>query len=100
MYIILWEYQVKLEKQAEFEKIYAANGAWAELFKKGTGYLGTELLYKADQPPCFLTIDRWASKQAYETFLTRWAGEYKFLDTQCEGLTEQESLLGTWSSTA
>ena len=100
MYIIIWEYQVKPEQQAEFEKIYAANGAWAELFKKGTGYLGTELLYKADQPLRFLTIDRWVSKQAYETFLTHRASEYKFLNAQCEGLTEQESLLGTWNSTA
>lgn len=100
MYVIIWEYQVKPDKQAEFEKTYAANGAWAELFKKGTGYLGTELLCKADQSLHFLTIDRWESKQAYETFLTHWGNEYQSLDAQCEGLNEQESLLGMWSSTA
>ena len=98
MYVIIWEYQVKPEKQTEFENVYATNGAWVELFKKGMGYLGTELLQKIDQPLCFLTIDRWESKQAYELFLSHWANEYKSMDAQCEGLTEQESLLGIWNS--
>jgi hypothetical protein len=44
MYLILWEYHVKPEKRAEFEQIYSPGGAWAELFQKGTGYLGTELM--------------------------------------------------------
>jgi heme-degrading monooxygenase HmoA len=58
MYIIIWEYQVKPDKQAEFEKIYAANGTWAELFKKGTGYLGTELIRSTELPEQYVTIDR------------------------------------------
>ena len=98
MYVIIWEYQVKLEKQAKFEKIYAANGAWTELFKKGTGYLGTELLRHTNQPLRFLTIDRWTSKEDYEAFRSRWEKEYKVLDAQCESLTESESTLGKWDA--
>ena len=96
MHIIIWEYQVKPERQAEFEKIYAANGAWAELFKRGTGFLGAELYRKADQPLSFLTIDRWISKEEYGAFLSQWREEYKALDTQCEDLTESESQIGEW----
>ena len=95
---IVWEYQVKAEKQLEFEEIYSPNGVWAELFKKSTGYLGTELLCDKNQPHRYLTIDRWVSKEGYEAFQSRWEEEYKVLDAQCEGLTERESLLGRWIS--
>ena len=98
MFIILWEYQIKLEKQSEFESIYFPNGAWAELFKKSTGYLGTELLRDEINPQRYLTIDRWNSKEDYEAFMYQYEKEYKALDAQCEGLTESESLLGKWET--
>ena len=99
MYIIVWEYQVKPDKQAEFEKIYSPKGAWAELFKEGPGYLGTELIRSTELPKQYITIDRWASWENYEAFLSQWNDEYKKLDLMCDGLTEHESCLGRfWSS--
>lgn len=96
MYIIIWEYRVKPERVAEFEEVYAANGAWAQLFKKEAGYLATELLNDPNEAYRYITIDRWKSSQDYEAFLLQWEAEYAALDTQCEHLTEQESLLGKW----
>ena len=98
MYVIIWEYQVKADRSAEFEKIYGENGVWVKLFKNGSGYLGTELLLDSRQLPRYLTIDRWASEVDYETFLSSYRKEYDKLDAQCEGLTEQESLLGKWET--
>jgi heme-degrading monooxygenase HmoA len=93
MYIILWEYHIKPEKREKFEQIYSPTGAWVELFKKGAGYLGTELLRDEENPLRYLTIDRWASKAEYEAFLSTWEQAYAQMDAQCEGLTERESLL-------
>jgi heme-degrading monooxygenase HmoA len=98
MYVVLWEYQVKAEKRSEFEKIYSANGAWADLFKTGTGYLGTELLRNENEPLHYLTIDRWDSRESYEAFQSQRENEYKHLDAQCDGLTEREAPLGRWNS--
>jgi heme-degrading monooxygenase HmoA len=98
MYIIIWQYQVKFEKQSQFERIYSSNGAWAELFKNSAGYLGTELFHDKTIPQRYLTIDRWESKKEYEAFLTEREDEYKTLDKQCEGLTESESLVGNWET--
>jgi len=98
MYVIIWEYRVKADRVAEFEKIYSTTGAWAELFKKGKGFLRTELLRDEKHPHLFITIDQWASSEDYESFLSQWKSEYAILDTQCEGLTEQETLLGKWES--
>ena len=98
MFIVLWEYQVGQEKQNEFMRIYAADGAWTKLFRKADGYLGTELMRDETQPARFLTIDRWESKESFDAFQAHFDKEYQELDAQCEGLTEQETLLGRWQS--
>jgi len=98
MYLILWEFQVKANHIAEFEKIYAVDGAWAELFKKGQGFMGTELLHSSEHPLAYITIDRWVSVKDYESFLSQWKDEYGKLDAQCEGLTERESCLGKFET--
>lgn len=98
MFIVIWEYQVNAEHLAEFERIYASNGTWADLFKNGKGYLGTELLRDEQEPRRFLTIDRWVSAEEYHAFMAKWHSEYKVLDAKCEGLTEREALIGRWSS--
>jgi heme-degrading monooxygenase HmoA len=98
MYVIIWEYQVKAEQLVAFEEIYASNGAWAELFKKEDGYISTELLHDSNKPQRYITIDRWTSLGDYESFRSQWKSEYARVDAQCEGLTEQETLLGRWES--
>ena len=98
MYVIIWEYQVKADSVVEFERIYASNGAWAELFRKEAGYLGTELLRDSTHPRRYITIDRWTSSGDYESFRSQWKSEYASLDAQCEGLTVQERVLGKWES--
>jgi len=96
MYIIIWEYQVKLEHVRKFEEIYSASGAWAELFKKAEGFVSTELLHHTGYADLYLTIDRWLSSDDYKVFLSRWQTEYARLDAECEGLTVNETLLGKW----
>ena len=89
---------MKQEYIAEFEKIYGKNGSWADLFQKGRRYLGTELLRDSNKLRHYLTIDRWASSDDYEAFLSTWREEYEKLDAQCQGLAEQENLLGKWET--
>ena len=98
MYIIIWEYHVKAEHSEEFEKIYRANGTWAGLFQKQNGYRGTELLRDRQNKERYLTVDRWVSLRDYESFLSQWNKEYEALDAHCEGLIEQETMLGTWET--
>jgi quinol monooxygenase YgiN len=98
MHIIIWQYHVKAEHVSEFEKIYASDGTWAELFQKADGFLSTELARHHENPARCLTIDRWTSKEAYEAFKTDYSQEYSELDARCEELTEMERLLGGFES--
>lgn len=96
MYVILWEYRVKMNKLSEFETAYSSEGAWAELFKRSAGFIAVELLRDQTDPQHYLTIDRWRSKAEYEDFLSRWQEDYRALDALCENMTESEALIGKW----
>lgn len=100
MYIIIWEYQVKPERVADFETIYGEHGAWTDLFERGIGYLGTEFLADPNNQHRYMTIDRWFSAQAYNNFLIRYQAEYEILDAECNQLTKSEILLGKWEVVA
>ncbi len=96
MYVIIWEFRAKTGREADFERVYGPDGEWTEFFKRGEGYLGTELLRDTANPSHYLTIDRWASSTAYEAFRRQWVDEYVRLDKRGEALTEHEALLGCW----
>jgi heme-degrading monooxygenase HmoA len=98
MYVIIWEYQVRAERVAEFVEIYSGTGPWTKLFQNSKGYWGTELLREERGAHRYITIDRWTSSQDHISFLAEWKIEYETLDAQCQGLTEQEALLGNWES--
>lgn len=44
MYVIVWEFHASEGKEKEFERVYGSGGAWADFFKRGKGYVRTELL--------------------------------------------------------
>ena len=96
MYLIVWEYHVKVDCTGDFEKIYGENGDWVELFQKECGYAATELLQNEQDPQRYLTIDHWDSQEAYERFHIQRQDEYETLDARCQELTECEFLLGRW----
>jgi heme-degrading monooxygenase HmoA len=98
MYVIIWEYYVKPDYTAKFEKIYGERGIWVGLFERENSYLGTELLRDANDLRHYMTIDRWVSVLDYELFLSKWRKEYEKLDAECEALIEREFLLGKWES--
>ncbi len=91
-----WEFTVPLARQAEFESHYGPDGDWAQLFGRGTGYLGSELLQDRADPQRYLTVDRWSSAEAWRAFRTRFAAEYERLDRELEGLAVREAPLGEY----
>jgi heme-degrading monooxygenase HmoA len=98
VYVVLWRFRPLKDRESEFERAYSPSGEWARLFRRGEGYLGTELLQRSDDPREYLVLDHWASRAAYETFRARFGGEYRQLDRRLEELTEEEAPLGTFET--
>ena len=64
----LWEFTVPPGRQSEFEAHYGPEGDWVRLFRRATGYLGSELLQDRADPQRYLTVDRWTSPEAWRAF--------------------------------
>ncbi|HEY4612884.1 MAG TPA: antibiotic biosynthesis monooxygenase, partial [Bacteroidota bacterium] len=75
MLIIIWKFRAKRGQEQTFEQAYGPDGAWVTLFRKGNGYLGTELLRSQDGS--YVTIDRWNSQEAYAVFQNDHSSDYQ-----------------------
>lgn len=96
MFIAIWEFQVKPEHRAEFERHYAGGGSWAELFRTDPAYQGTQLLRDRQTPGRYVTIDTWSDEAAYHAFKEREEARYRKLDAAFEAFTEREALVGSF----
>ena len=98
LFTVVWEFHVPDFQRRAFEKAYGPDGAWAQLFRTGAGYMRTELLCDRETPGRYLTIDYWRSRQAFVGFNKRKRAEYEVLDKKCAALTQKEKMLGEFES--
>jgi heme-degrading monooxygenase HmoA len=96
MFVVVWQFEIAEEKIVDFEGAYGPDGAWAQLFRSSPEYLGTELLRDAYASGVYLTIDRWASDEAFRSFRKDHDSEYEKLDRACDALTSRETRIGAY----
>jgi uncharacterized glyoxalase superfamily protein PhnB/heme-degrading monooxygenase HmoA len=96
----VWEYEVPTEAEPEFIRHYAPDGAWVRLFRRASGYLGTQLYRDRQRPGRFFTVDHWLDEAAYREFRRAFAAEFEALDQTCAGLTRREAHLGDYEPIA
>jgi heme-degrading monooxygenase HmoA len=97
MFVVVWQFEITEEKIAAFEAAYGSDGVWAQLFRSSPDYLGTELLRDAYIPGSYLTIDRWASEEAFRAFRKNHDADYEALDRSCDSLTSRETRIGAYT---
>jgi heme-degrading monooxygenase HmoA len=95
-YVIVWEFWVRQEKEAEFVVKYGPEGTWARFFSGSAGYIKTELVKDVADRFRYLTLDYWQAEEEFNRFRQQHLGEYGRLDKEFEGLTETETRLGAF----
>lgn len=96
MIAIVFRYEVR--DPDTFEAEYGPEGDWAQFFRQGTGYIGTELLRDVDEPERYLVIDRWESAEAYNGFLSEHNEEYMRRGDESRFHYVQELRFGTFEN--
>jgi heme-degrading monooxygenase HmoA len=86
-------FSYEVAERPAFERAYGPEGTWAQFFRRGEGYLGTELLRSDER--CLL-LDRWTSREAYEAFLAAHREEYERRSAEAEALYLREERVGTF----
>ena len=96
MIALVFRYEVR-DPEA-FGEIYGPEGDWAQFFRSGEGYIGTELLHDVEEPDRFLVIDRWESIDAYNAFLAAHQDEYLRRSDDARLHSVQELRFGTFEN--
>lgn len=94
MYCYVWEFIIHPGCRDAFESAYGPDGDWARLFRRGEGYVRTELLRGHDGSARYLTVDYWTSREDCVAFRHEYRAEFDALDRQFESLTLNETHLG------
>jgi heme-degrading monooxygenase HmoA len=87
-----------VSQSEEFERVYGPDGDWSQFFRQGRGYVGTELLRDVEQPGRYLVVDRWDSRDAYNTFVEQHRGEYMRRVDETVFLYDHELRFGTFET--
>jgi heme-degrading monooxygenase HmoA len=93
---LVFSYEV--HDAAEFERVYGTEGEWAQFFRQGRGYIGTELLRDMEGPGRYLVIDRWESADAYNAFVAERREEYMERVDATRFLYDSELRFGTFET--
>jgi heme-degrading monooxygenase HmoA len=93
---LVFSYEARVPE--EFERVYGPNGEWAEFFRRGKGYIGTELLSDVEVPGRYLVIDRWESAETYNAFVAEHRDEYMRRVDDTAQHYEQELRFGTFEN--
>ena len=96
MIALVFSYEVR-EPEA-FERAYGSDGEWAEFFRRGAGYIGTELLRDVELPTRYIVIDRWESADAYNAFAAKHRDEYMRRVDDTRFFYVQELRFGTFEN--
>lgn len=96
MIALVFSYEVR-DAEA-FERAYGPDGEWAEFFRQGVGYIGTELLRDIELPSRYLVVDRWESADAYNAFAGAQRDEYMRRVDDTRFLYDQELRFGTFEN--
>jgi heme-degrading monooxygenase HmoA len=93
---LVFSYEARVPE--EFERVYEPNGGWAEFFRSGAGFIGTELLRDVEVPGRYLVIDRWESAEAYNAFVAEHRDEYMRRVDDSTHYYDQELRFGTFQN--
>jgi heme-degrading monooxygenase HmoA len=96
--VIALVFSYEVADTAEFERVYGPEGDWAQFFRRGHGYVGTELLRDVEQSGRYLVVDRWESREAYNAFVQANRDEYMRRVDETAFLYVQELRTGTFES--
>ncbi len=96
MIALVFRYEAREPEQ--FARVYGPEGEWAQFFRRGRGYIGSELLRDLEEPERFLVIDRWESPEAYASFLAEHEAEYLHRSDEARVHYLQELRFGTFEN--
>jgi quinol monooxygenase YgiN len=98
MIAIMWQFDVKTGRQAEFEQFYGVDGEWTAMNRQTRSYLGTSFLRDQNRPSRYIVIEYWSEMLVYEQHRTSRSGAIASVEARRTQLVDAVEPLGIFTA--
>jgi hypothetical protein len=98
MIAIVWQFNVKNGREAEFEQLYGADGEWTTMNRHTRSYLGSSFLRDQSQASRYLVIEYWSEMLVAEQHKAYHPGALTEFEARRTELVESTEPLGVFTA--
>ncbi len=98
MIAIMWQFEVKKGREAEFEEFYGVDGEWTAVNRHTRSYVGTSFLRDQNQPSRYIVIEYWSEMVVYEEHRTYRADAFRHLEIRRGTLVDSVEPMGVFTA--
>jgi quinol monooxygenase YgiN len=95
---VVWEFDVKEGRQAEFERLAGADGGRAAIVRRSRSYLGASFIRDQARPTRYLLIEYWSEMVVYEKHREVHRTEMSRLEAERSELLVDARTLGVFTA--
>jgi hypothetical protein len=98
MIAIVWQFDVKTGREAEFEQLYGADGEWTAVNRHTRSYLGSSFLRDQNRASRYILIEYWSEMLVYEQHKRYRGDAISSLEKHRAALVESVEPLGIFTA--
>jgi quinol monooxygenase YgiN len=98
MIAVMWQFDVKKGREAEFERFYGAEGDWTALNRQIRAYLGSSFLRDQNRSSRYLLIEYWSEMLVYEQHRGSRSAAITSLEERSAALVDKVEPMGIFTA--
>jgi quinol monooxygenase YgiN len=98
MIAIMWQFEVKNGREAEFEQLYGVNGEWTRLNRHTRSYLGSSFLHDQNRSSRYVVIEYWSEMLVHDQHRALRAAAIASLEERSAALVDSAEPLGIFTA--
>src|SRR5947209_1966022 len=98
MIAIMWQFDVKNGREAEFEQLYGVDGEWTAMNRHTRSYLGSSFLHDQNRSSRYIVIEYWSEMIVHEQDRASRSAAIASLERRRTTLVESVEPLGIFTA--
>jgi ubiquinone biosynthesis protein UbiJ len=95
---VVWQFDIRPEMAADFERLYGADGDWTKLSRRSRSFLGSSFLRDIGTESRYLLVEYWGEMVVYEKHLADFDDEVHALERERERLVDRMETVGVFTA--
>lgn len=98
MIAVIFQFEIKPGREAEFERLHGADGEWTALSRQSRSFIGSSFLREFASPPRYVLVEYWSEMVVYERHLKDLAADIEALEQRRADMVAATLSLGIYNA--